>query len=472
MRTASVCLLAALTLAASARAQDQPVEPRLLVLTPAPLPARTPRLLPERLDGRAGNAAEHYHKAAEQLRKGRLGGDNERLDAYRQTPLDQLPLDDLRALLAHYRDALAEVEAGSRCDTCDWGLEEQLRKDSFGVLLPDHQELRFAALVLATRLRLELAEGHTDRALRTARTSLAMSRHVADAPVLICMLIGVASAATTLEALEDALQRPDAPNLYRALSDLPRPFVDVRRPLEGERLSAYSYFPGLGDHRDPDSPPLTPEQVKALSDKVVGAKPELGRLAPNRAVLAALLLARHEAARHALVAAGWPTDKADALPHLQAVLLHGLLEYDRATQEMLSWQALPYWEAAPKLREAERQRRERQRQARKNNEAPLFPLTDLLLPAGARVLNARTRMDRRIAALTVVEAVRLHAAATGKLPASLEEVRAVPVPPDPATGRPFAYKLDGDKARLSGAPLPGERPSRGTVISYVLTLRK
>src|SRR5262249_20023033 len=153
-----------------------------------------------------------------------------------------------------------------------------------------------------------------------------------------------------------ALQRPGAPNLYRALVDLPRPFIDMRRPLEGERLSAYGHFPGLADSRDPEAPPLTPGQVKALADRVVGPASDPGTLAPNRAALAVLLLYKHEAARRALVAAGWPSDKAAALPHLQAALLHGMLEYDRAIDEMLRWQASPYWEALPKLREAERRR--------------------------------------------------------------------------------------------------------------------
>src|SRR5262249_14110973 len=107
-----------------------------------------------------------------------------------------------------------------------------------------------------------------------------------------------------------------------------------------------------------------------------------------------------------------------------------------------------------------------------NNEGPLLPLSRLLQPALGKVLNARVRLDRRIAALTTIEAIRLHAAATGQLPASLDELRGAPPPLDPATGKPFAYSRAGDKALLSGPGLAGEKPNKSNTISYVLTLRQ
>jgi hypothetical protein len=55
--------------------------------------------------------------------------------------------------------------------------------------------------------------------------------------------------------------------------------------------------------------------------------------------------------------------------------------------------------------------------------------------------------------LRCVEAVRIYAAEhDGKLPARLDDVR-LPLPVDPATGKPFTYKLDGKTAHLHGEPL-------------------
>jgi hypothetical protein len=57
-------------------------------------------------------------------------------------------------------------------------------------------------------------------------------------------------------------------------------------------------------------------------------------------------------------------------------------------------------------------------------------------------------MQGFIAGLRVIEAIRMHAAATGSLPKSLGEIKAVPVPANPVTGKPFAYSLQGETATL------------------------
>ena len=49
-----------------------------------------------------------------------------------------------------------------------------------------------------------------------------------------------------------------------------------------------------------------------------------------------------------------------------------------------------------------------------------------------------------MARLQAIEALRMHAAATGSLPEKLDDVTIVPVPSDPATGGPFLYTRDGD----------------------------
>lgn len=64
---------------------------------------------------------------------------------------------------------------------------------------------------------------------------------------------------------------------------------------------------------------------------------------------------------------------------------------------------------------------------------------------------AELRQDRRIAVLRVIESLRYHAAThNGALPHSLSQITEVPVPDDPATGKPFEYRLNGNSADLSG----------------------
>ena len=40
------------------------------------------------------------------------------------------------------------------------------------------------------------------------------------------------------------MQQPDAPSFYWPLTDLPRPFIDLRKPMQGERAGVYGSFPG------------------------------------------------------------------------------------------------------------------------------------------------------------------------------------------------------------------------------------
>jgi hypothetical protein len=63
----------------------------------------------------------------------------------------------------------------------------------------------------------------------------------------------------------------------------------------------------------------------------------------------------------------------------------------------------------------------------------------------------------------------MHASLTGGLPAALEEVTAVPIPKNPATGRMFAYRLDGETAILE---LPESDGIPNFARRYEIVLRK
>ena len=79
----------------------------------------------------------------------------------------------------------------------------------------------------------------------------------------------------------------------------------------------------------------------------------------------------------------------------------------------------------------------------------VLPINSLLLPATASAMEASNRRDVSVAADRVIEAIRMYAAQNGgKLPQSLSEITAVPVPVNPRFGTPFPYKLEGDTATL------------------------
>ena len=66
----------------------------------------------------------------------------------------------------------------------------------------------------------------------------------------------------------------------------------------------------------------------------------------------------------------------------------------------------------------------------------------------------------------------LHGSETGTWPEKLADIKCVPIPNDPATGKPFEFKRVGNKIELfSPPPIAGQKPDRVNAIRYELTLR-
>ena len=64
-------------------------------------------------------------------------------------------------------------------------------------------------------------------------------------------------------------------------------------------------------------------------------------------------------------------------------------------------------------------------------------------------------IDRKVAMLRVVEALRLHAGRR-RLPQKLDQVTIVPIPVDPMYGKAFEYTLKGETAEAFGGCSPGQ----------------
>jgi hypothetical protein len=80
------------------------------------------------------------------------------------------------------------------------------------------------------------------------------------------------------------------------------------------------------------------------------------------------------------------------------------------------------------------------------------------------------RLDRHVAALQCIEALRLYAGThEGKFPDKLSDVTEMPVPDDPVTEKPFAYRRTGTQAALE-APAPQGAEAKAAM-RYLLTLK-
>jgi hypothetical protein len=464
-----MCLFVFLVAAAAAPAQPpSEAEPIKLTLSPAaaPSPALKYKLLPELMDQTPGNAALEYYRAFSpewwtNIRQQKVW---ETIEKALQMPLTDLPHKGPRWVEGNRM--LEQVDRAARREYVDWGMAERLRRDGISLLLPEVQSLRQIATLLAVRARLEIAESRFDKAVYTLQTGMALGHHTGDSVTLIQDLVGMAIAQMMIAQLEVLIQQPGAPNFYWALTDLPRPLFDLRKGLQGERMGVYAAIPELSRL---ETTPLTPEQQQNLLQMLGGGIEVVYARKPNwnnRLMGTLLVLHAYPEAKKALIAQGRKPKEVETLPALQVVLIHSLQIYQRLQDDLFKCCGLPYWEARPLLVQAD----QRFRQARNRLEG--MPFIEFL-PALQKVIATTARMDRRIAALRCVEAIRIHAAAhDSKLPTGLDAITEVPIPVDPMTDKAFTYRVSGERATLIAPPPPGEQPNPFNTLHYELTLRR
>jgi hypothetical protein len=448
----------ALLAGASVRLSAQS-EPGLTKLTvhaaAAPVPALRYQLLPELKDMTPGNRALLYQRAhsPEWWGPHYRQRDYEKIDRWLEVPLSMLPRDDMRYLESW--GALKEIDLAARRDYCYWEMTQRVKTEGIGMLMPDVQGFREYARLLGVRSRLEMADGKLDRAIYTLQSGFALGRDVANAPTLINALVGINVAHQMADRLEEMMQLPKAPNLYWALTVLPEPFIDLRKPLQGERLLIDSQFPEL---RTIEATVWTPAQQQAFMTRMgaFALDSGLGRhgshLEQKLAVVGVVLKAYPEGKR-ALRAQGRKEADIESLPAMQVALIYLRQNHQKLWDDLYKQVGLPYWQGSVGLREADQDFRAGRARF------GLLPF-NAFIPATQKVFEARVRLDRRLAALRVIEAIRLYAAAhEGKLPAALNDITEVPIPVDPVSGRGFDYSVSGDRVILRESRLADGRPA-------------
>jgi hypothetical protein len=460
-----------LMIAFPVRAQETPEELVKVVIRPAaaPVPALKYQLLPDVRDQIPGNAVIYYGRAAQVAGKRLQFGPDEEPSKWLEMPAKDWPLEKVRSFVQAEQIVFRQLELAARCHHCDWQLREEMRKDALGLLMPEVQKPREFANLLRLRAGLEILDGRFVDAVHTLGIGFTMAKHVAQSNTMIGVLVGVAVAGQMADQAIDLFQASGAPNLYWALTDLPRPFIELRTALQSERFLAYSLIPPLTEAGlDIRTTPLSVQQLQERLEQAMGTPPY--QRTEFRLFLIAVTAKSYPEAKQFLLTQGLKPEIVEAMPRLQVVFLFSLAEYDRLFDEIAKWQSLPYWQASKGLQKAMEAVREDRVKA---GELERIPLASYLIPAVQRVFFATTQLDRKLAALRCMEAIRLYAAGhDGKLPAALREITEVPIPVDPLTGKDFDYTMEENKATLSAPPPAGEKARHGNYLKYELTLAK
>ncbi len=428
-------------------------EPKPIKLTLHPMAEPTPalkyRLLPPANEQISGNAAVAYGKVtAEQWVFFSKYANTDVIDSWQEMSLEKLRSEKIPIP----GSSVFFLEQAAKCKYCDWQLPIG-QMPFYEIMLPEGQQSRSYARMLAVKARMAIAKGNFDEALKTFQTNCALGHNVAQGETLVNGLIGIAINGIMVPQIHEYVQQPKAPNLYWALTTLPNPLIDMQRALDVESQALELSFPEL---RDLENAKHSPEGWRDIfhgfAEKVVKLIATSGPSSPpqkSRDELDKTCEKIFPAAKRDLIAAGLPTEKVEAMNVHQVALLHTLRVCHELFDSAAKYYSLPYPQAMKGIEAST----ERLNSAINTNEIiPIAGQTKLVFVA---IRNAVARNERQIAMLRIIEALRIFAAAhDGQLPKQLSDITEVPIPDDPVSGKPFVFRREAEKAFLEGAELP------------------
>ncbi len=472
-----VSLFFLLSLAALTLPAQEPQEARKFIVSPQTVPSPALRyvLLPPLKDLKTGNAVQHYYRcfAPDAIHFYRNQPFAESTRAWLTSPYDQaarkgLPpslqqqqtkkttgKDDGEVVPATREELnlflqysfLDEIDQAARRTYAEWEYLERMKEQGMALMLPDLNGIIILAELVQIRARLAVMEGNHDRALHHLQTGLAMAQHLNDAHILICSMTGMAIAKNMLKIVEEFIQTPKAPNLYWALTDLPSPFLDFRQAYAGDRL-AIEYL--LGDPKQLEERIFTNEEMQTLVNKKL--KPLLrmdGQHGNNELTL--MILNEYPRAKAWLLEQGRSATDVERMTATQAVLLFAKARFQVLADDFAKHFQLPL---AERIAHAQAFN-EKVKELRSQQDASYF-LGFYFYGYYQNVWIRLVETDRDIALLRCVELLRHYAAGHDRhLPSGWDDVKDLPVPVDPLTGKRFAYKLQENHATITLEAIPG-----------------
>ena len=171
-----------------------------------------------------GDAVPLYEKAIQLMPK---RSQHEQIRKWRNLPIEQFPQDAAEQVIQNHLESLRLVVKGTRCKECNWP------KWKPGNDPPD-MRYRDIASVMQLWARLEICRGQYQNATIAMQTAFGMAKHLGQAPTIIQALVGASIGGMTCNELEQFVQCKDAPNLYKALTNLPEPLIDVEKAIMSE----------------------------------------------------------------------------------------------------------------------------------------------------------------------------------------------------------------------------------------------
>jgi hypothetical protein len=454
-----VAFVLGLPLGVAAQTSQPAPDVKSFEITPAPppVPALKYELLYDLLTDRIpGNAAMLYIQTCLLMGAESPKVALDALDAYEANDLEKF---NQLAEKIDRPPIFKNLDVAARRDTCDW--DPPIRQLGAYTWLPHLEPIAHGLTnMIKVRALQQMENGKPDEAIATLRLGYEMSDKVGREPTLVSGLVALRIGAQMNDVLIRLMSRPNAPNLYWALLQMPSGRGLYRNSLHVERRFLVPAVPRLEDAIKGDQ--LTPQEWRTILDYMAelqaidpgeGAKKKV--VDPVKAATPENLKQARElyAKQHNL--------KPDQVEKLDPVVVLGnfyVRQADIVSDDIFKLRNLPY----PELFKQSRAVQQRQEKLKKETPAtPFLPMLDL-----GKTTERLAQSDRQHAAMVNVEAIRSYAAANnGKLPPQLGDITDTPAMENPWTGQPFEYAVKDDVATLadSKSPVP---------LTYTIRIRK
>ncbi|MEX2308248.1 MAG: hypothetical protein WD738_11675 [Pirellulales bacterium] len=437
-----------------------------LTVTPAaePIPAFRHRLVARDIDLQPGNAAPFYYRALLEIpplvKRMRDADDPDRASKgcmHRWRQLHEIPLETVRK--AGFRlDWLIDQQLNTATSRrqCDWqfGIEDLQGFKVYNFVLPEIQQMRELCGLVALHTRLAIADGRLDDALDAIRMNYRIAGDAATTRFLVCCLVGTAVARIVNETLIELIAARGSPNLYWALTELPNPLIDLGPAFRFESEIRARVFPFIQESETTQRSYEEWNRLFRMSWREIYKGMLEGRcrkVTPLQTELTALAtaLAGYPHAKRQLVAEGMDAGRVDEMPVGQVLAAYSERNCERLRDEWKKLFYMPFWEYQAREPVTGRELNEAADPFSRHAQREVLPMASALLFGFAQYRVPQVRLQREIAALRLIEALRMYAAEHGgRLPTSLDEVTRVPLPMNPATGQPFDYTLEDGVAVL------------------------
>lgn len=447
---------------AALAAEDERAKP--MVVSPAAEPnmAMRYRMWPSRDSLTPGRADVHFFRAVV-MQQAIDPATQAKVTSYLDQELTPEAIAEIRQFLTQNAQLLAEVRRMAMCEeqVLDLRIRDLSGIDAYSLPLSEVQAARGVARLIQLQLLVKIQEGDFAGAMDAWQMGFRLASLVGNGETLIQHLVGNAIAAVMLESVEQAIVRPDCPNLYWALASLPRPLNDIRKGIETESQFATRVLPSIDEA---GKGVLTPEQwrERLLGDlgrlqQMEGGQGTEGASVFRQSLFFSLLVLSESEMRQRLLSRGWTEAQVEKMSVYEKACVDAVEETQYWRDRLFSPMLLPDAQAGPIL--AERQE-EMNRWLQANRGRSLGAYTvSLLFPAVMAAHTSYLSVEYRVNRWMTVEALRMQAAqAEGQLPDNLMSLTKVPAPDDPFASKPFEYHVERT-AEKQTVTLSGKAPN-------------